>query len=160
MPLMDSSIRTIDSSVSHTWHIAAPPNSLWWALTDPVALPQWLGKLAAGTFIAGDVVKIQHAADYFCTSRITECEPEHRLHMTWEFPDEPLSTVTIRLAPEVGGTLIELTHEGLGDNARNYLPGWHTHLLYLEALLLGQPRSMTDFWSTYEELSKSETNFH
>ncbi|MPY12246.1 SRPBCC domain-containing protein [Arthrobacter bussei] len=159
MPLINSSIRTIDNSVSHTWHMAVPADRLWWALTDPVALPQWLGKLAAGRFVAGDVVKIQHAADSFCTSRIMECEPERRLQMTWEFPDEPLSTVLIRLAPEAGGTRMDVMHEGLGDETRNYLPGWHTHLLYLEALLLGQPRSMNDFWPTYEELSKSETDF-
>ncbi|MBG6226758.1 uncharacterized protein YndB with AHSA1/START domain [Arthrobacter sp. CAN_A2] len=123
-----------------------------------MALPQWLGKLAAGRFIAECVVRIQQAEDYFCTSRITECEPEHRLRMTWEFPDEPLSTVLITLAPEVDATRISLTHGGLGEEAHNYLPGWHTHLLYLEALLLGRPRSMIDFWSTYEELAKSDTD--
>jgi hypothetical protein len=45
-----------------------------------------------------------------------------------------------------------LTHDELGDEAANYLTGWHTHLLYLEDLLLGRPRSMDEFWSTYELL--------
>lgn len=73
--------------------------------------------------------------------------------MTWEFPDEPRSHVRIVLTPDDGTTHLLLAHDGLGDEAANYLPGWHTHLLYLEDLLLGQPRPMADFWATYEELA-------
>ena len=132
--------------------MAVPSDRLWWGLTDSEALPRWLGKLSAGNFVTGEVVRIEHAENHFCASRITECEPERRLGMTWEFPDEPLSTVLITLSPEPNATRLTLAHEGLGDEAPNYLTGWHTHLLYLEALLLGRPRPMTDFWSTYDEL--------
>lgn len=72
--------------------------------------------------------------------------------MTWEFPDEPPSQVRIVLTPTGESTRLALQHDGLGTEAVDYLPGWHTHLLYLEALLLGQPRSMADFWSTYDGL--------
>lgn len=156
MPLIESSIRTANYRVLHTWSIDVPSDRLWWGLTDSEALPHWLGKLSAGRFVTGDVIRIEHAENYFCTSRVQECEPERRLRMTWEFPDEPLSTVLITLSPENSATRLTLTHDGLGDEAANYLPGWHTHFLYLEALLLGQPRSMTDFWSTYEELSAAQ----
>lgn len=96
---------------------------------------------------------IQHGEDYSCTSRILECEPEQALSMTWKFPDEPLSHVRIVLMSAGESTQLTLNHEGLGAEAANYLAGWHTHLLYLEGLLLGHPRSMADFWSTYDELA-------
>ena len=158
MPLMESSLRPANNRLSHTWSIAVPSDRLWWGLTDPEALPHWLGKLTAGRFVTGDVIEIEHAENYFCTSLIKECDPERRLGMTWEFPDEPPSTVLITLSPEPNATRLTLTHEGLGDEAPHYLPGWHTHLLYLEALLLGQPRSMTKFWSTYDELAAAQAN--
>lgn len=131
-----------------------PMSRLWWGLTDPNALPHWLGTLIDGEFVNGDIVTIQHAENYSCTSQILACEPEQLLEMTWKFPDEELSNLQIRLT-SVGDSIdLILTHNGLGDEATNYLPGWHTHLLYLEDLLLGRPRSMDKFWSTYEHLSK------
>ena len=127
---------------------------LWWGLTDPEALPQWLGKLTSEKFAGGDVVTIQHAENYFCTSHILACESEQLLAMTWKFPDEELSNVQIRLTPVVDAIHLFLTHDELGDEAANYLPGWHTHLLYLEDLLLDRPRPMDKFWSTYDVLTE------
>jgi uncharacterized protein YndB with AHSA1/START domain len=100
-------------------------------------------------------VTIQHAEDYFCTSQILECEPPQLLAMTWDFPDEALSHVRIALTPAGSTTHLALTHDGLGSEAASYLSGWHTHLLYLEDLLMGRPRSMADFWSTYKGLTGS-----
>lgn len=133
--------------------MAVPASHLWWGLTDSEALHQWLGQLTSGEFVTGGVVAIQHGEDYSCTSRILECEPEQALSMTWKFPDEPLSHVRIVLMSAGESTQLTLNHEGLGAEAANYLAGWHTHLLYLEGLLLGHPRSMADFWSTYDELA-------
>ena len=125
---------------------------LWWGLTNPDALPRWLGTLTDGSFVDGDSVMIQHAEDHSCTSHILACEPEQLLEMTWKFPDENLSYLKIKII-SVGDTSdLVLTHDELGDEAANYLTGWHTHLLYLEDLLLGRPRSMDEFWSTYELL--------
>lgn len=155
MPLISRSLHTANERVSHNWSMAVPADHIWWGLTDPEALPRWLGKLTSGKFVVGNSVTIQHAEGYFCTSRIQECEPERILGMTWEFPDEPPSYVRIVLTPAGESTHLALQHDGLGNEAVNYLPGWHTHLLYLEALLLGQPRSMADFWPTYDGLTDS-----
>jgi len=133
--------------------MAVPAGHIWWGLTDPEALPLWLGKLISGEFSAGNAVTIQHAENYFCTSRIHECDPGRLLSMTWKLPDEPPSHVRIVLTPAGESTCLALQHDGLGNEAANYLLGWHTHLLYLEALLLGRPRSMAEFWSTFEGLA-------
>ncbi len=92
---------------------------------------------------------IQRAEDYVCTSQILDCQ------QGLNHPDEPLSHVRIVLTTAGSTTHLVLAHDGLGIEAVNYLPGWHKQLLYLEDLLLGQPRSMADFWSTYERLTDS-----
>ena len=153
MPLINRSLDTATTRVTHTWSMAVPAERSWWGLTDPEALPRWLGKLVSGKFIVGDTIAIEHAEGYVCTSRIQECEAARILGMTWEFPDEPLSHVRIVLTPDGESTHLALQHDGLGSHAADYLPGWHTHLLYLEALLLGQPRPLADFWSTYDGLA-------
>lgn len=155
MPLVSRSVDVVSEQVSHRWSMAVPAGRVWWALTDSRALPLWLGRLVSGEFVSGDVVTIEHAEDYFCTSRIQECEPGKLLSMTWKFPDEATSHVRVTLKPEGERTQLEVKHEGLGDEALNYLLGWHTHLLYLEALLLGRPLPMDAFWSTYDSLAES-----
>ena len=155
MPLVSCSIDTAAEKVLHNWSMEVSAGRLWWGLTDPGALPHWLGKLTSGRFAAGNVVTIEHAEDYSCISHIQECEPGQLLSMTWKFPDEANSRVQIVLEPTGGTTSLSLQHNKLGNEAANYLPGWHTHLLYLEALLLGQPRPMEKFWSTYDSLAES-----
>lgn len=155
MPLINRSLHSANERVSHSWSMAVSADHVWWGLTDPEALPRWLGKLTSGKFVVGNSVSIQHAEGYFCTSRIQECEPEQVLGMTWEFPDEPASHVRIVLTPAGESTHLALQNDGLESAAAGYLSGWHTHLLYLEALLLGQPRSMAEFWSTYDGLIDS-----
>lgn len=125
---------------------------LWWGLTDPDALPFWLGTLEEGKFVGGEVVRIEHAEDYSCTSQILVCEPGRLLEMTWKFPDENISHLQIKTISAGSAVDLKLSHDELGDQAANYLTGWHTHLLYLEDLLLGRPRSMDQFWSTHERL--------
>lgn len=154
MPLKNRSIQEVNGRVIHEWSMQVPMSRLWWGLTDPEALPRWLGTLTDGNFVNGGVVTIQHAKDYSCTSQILAYEPEQLLEMTWNFPDENLSYLQIRTIPTGDAIDLVLTHDALGDEAANYLTGWHTHLLYLEGLLLGRPRSMDQFWSTYELLSE------
>ncbi|GAB3534865.1 hypothetical protein GCM10027403_11590 [Arthrobacter tecti] len=155
MPLMDSSLHTVDGQVTHTWSMTVSPDRVWWGLTDAEALPCWLGKLTSGAFGVGNVVTIEHAEDYSCASRIQVYEPGQLLSMTWEFPDEPTSEVRISLTQDGASTRLTLQHLGLGSEAANYLTGWHTHLFYLEALLLDEPRPMGDFWSTYDALRRA-----
>lgn len=102
MPLISRSLQEANGRVSHNWSMAVSPDRLWWGLTDREALPRWLGRLMSGKFVRDGVVTIEHAEDYFCTSRILECEPEQLLDMTWEFPEEPHSHVRIELTRLAG----------------------------------------------------------
>ncbi|WP_227497092.1 SRPBCC domain-containing protein [Planctomonas psychrotolerans] len=152
MPLLSRAIHPADQRVVLDWAMATTPGRLWWGLTDAEALPQWLGTPTAGTYVRGGEIIVEHAENYSCTSRVRECVPERLLDVTWQFPDEPLSRLRIAVTPAGASTQMRLEHEGLGDAVAGYLPGWHTHLLYLEALLLDSPRPMDDLWTTYERL--------
>jgi uncharacterized protein YndB with AHSA1/START domain len=154
MPLISRSIQTAAGRVFHDWSIAAPSARLWCGPTDPQALPCWLEQFISGNFLSGDVSTLQHAREYCCTSRIQELESERLIGMTWQFPDEQRSYVRITLYPGSATTRLMLKHDGLGNEASAHLPGWHTHLLYLQALLIDQPRPMNDFWSTYDQLAE------
>ena len=152
MPLISQRIQSAPGRVTLQWSLPVPADRVWWGLTDPKALPQWIGSVTFGEFAAGSEVTVQHAENYSCVSEIRDCEPPERLAMTWKFPDEPLSYLRIELTPHGLGTRLDLIHDGLGEDAAGYLPGWQTHLLYLEDLLAGRPRSMADFWAVYGEL--------
>ena len=164
MPLIRQTLDEAAGRVTHEWSFAVTADRLWRGLTEPTALPQWLGTLREGTFNAGETVVVEHAENYPSTSHILECTPQHSLRMTWEFPDENPSELSLRMnsadpttstGSATPASELTLTHTGLAGLAPSYLTGWHTHLLYLEALLLGRPLDMGDFWATYESLGGS-----
>ncbi|WP_404291446.1 SRPBCC domain-containing protein [Glutamicibacter arilaitensis] len=140
----------------------ATPDQVWQALTAAETLPSWLGKLDSGTFEVDQVITIEHAPNYFCTSKVRRCETQKLLAMSWQFPDEEPSELQIELIGRESTTELRLVHRGLTGETASYLIGWHTHLLYLEYLIAGTPRPMDDFWSLYDQLASAseygETN--
>lgn len=153
MPQLNSWIGSENTSVIHHWHFPVTTDQVWDAWTQGTQLSQWLGEPRLANFEVGQVVEIQHAPDYWCTSHIQRCEPAKLLMMTWKFPDENLSTLELQLSGSPTGTKLSLVHSQLADQATNYLTGWQAHLMYLEDLLGGSPRPMADFWSLYEKLA-------
>ena len=157
MPLIRHSLDTARERVELRWSLPCSPTRVWWGLTATEALPRWMGTVTSGEFDVGSVVTIQHAENYSCISTILDCDQETLLAMTWKFPDEPTSHLRIELTPDEDSTWLTLTHDGLGAETSSYLPGWETHLLYLEDALLDRPRPMADFWATYEGLVDGES---
>lgn len=142
-------------SMSITWKLAPDVPTVWDHLTTADRLPEWLGHPRSGRFCSGDTLVVDHGDGYLCTS-VVEAVHDNRLSMTWEFPDEPPSHLSVVLEPvtdeEDGGEhcLLHLRHSGLGDLAGTYLPGWITHLTYFEASLETTPLPPQAFWRLYE----------
>lgn len=140
-----------------TWALQAPVAGVRQHLADPDRLPEWLGRRTAGGFEAGQTLVVDHGDGHLCTSRVERASGEE-IAMTWEFPDEPRSQLSVRLegVPMQGteSTLLHLTHLRLGDLAASYLPGWITHLTYLEASVLGEPLARDAFWRLYETFQR------
>jgi uncharacterized protein YndB with AHSA1/START domain len=153
MPRLKSWIGSENTSVIHHWHFPVTADQVWDAWTHGAQLSKWLGVPRFANFAVGQVVEIEHAPDYWCTSLIHRCEPAELLMMTWKFPDETLSMLEVEFAGNATGTKVSLVHSQLSDQVTNYLTGWQTHLQYLEDLLCGRPRPMADFWSLYEKFA-------
>jgi uncharacterized protein YndB with AHSA1/START domain len=77
---------------------------LWDALTNPERLPRWFAPVT-GDFSLGGKYQVEGNAG----GTVTECEPEKRLALTWEFMGG-ISWVTLTLTPEGDGTRLELEH--------------------------------------------------
>lgn len=135
------------------WAFDLQPAMVWEGLTDPIWLRRWLGT-PSGEFAPGRAVLVDHEG-FTQRSVVRVCEPASRLAVTWEFPGEPASAVDVRLAPTASGTDLTLTHTGVGELARDYAIGWHTHLLYLAAALRASPMALDRFWEVQERVARA-----
>ena len=148
MPL--ASISTVDGVVRITWSFTAPVQTVWSGITDGSWLPQWLGQPLECDLRVGGGIVVDHGGGALSRSVVTDLVPQQRLAMTWEFPDEPASSIGFRLGGQPGsGTTMNFSHSGLGRLVTSYGPGWITHLTYLEAALRGAPLSSSQFWPLY-----------
>lgn len=129
--------------------------SVWAGFEDRELLSRWLGRPLECEVAVGGALVVDHGEGYISRSVVTEADPQRRLSMTWEFPDEPDSRISVTLRPEPAGTGMDFVHHDLGDLMNSYGPGWVTHLTYLEAAITGAPLPASQFWplhATFERL--------
>jgi uncharacterized protein YndB with AHSA1/START domain len=114
----------------------APPEDVWDACTDPERLPRWFAPVT-GDLRLGGRFQVQGNAG----GEIRECEPPHRLAVTWEMKGEA-SIVTLDLAPAgTDATELVLRHAVHDDDHwATYGPGavgvgWDLTLLGLSMYL-------------------------
>jgi len=111
------------AQIKKTYHIDAPIEDVWKALTDPEAIERWG---------AGPVdMKAQRGhrfslwgGDIYGT--VIDVEPPHRLVEEWfGGPWDLPSEATFILAEEDGGTRLELDHDGVPDEeVEEFSAGW------------------------------------
>ncbi len=123
-------------------------------MTDADLLSQWLGELVSGAIEADSDFEVHHGDNYCCRSTVKTCAEPGRLDFTWQFPDEPASTVALELAESDGITDLRLSHRALGDLAESYRDGWCVHLTYLEASALGTPLPPSMFWRLHGTMAQ------
>lgn len=152
MPLIRRFADGSSGLVDLRWSFKVSTNRLWDVMTDCQVLPLWLGTHIAGNLEVDATVKIEHADDYICESRIEQIDAGSVLLMTWKFPDESESHVSLNFQPGVTGTELALIHSKLTVDVSTYLAGWQSHLTYLESVLRGTPREMDQFWDFYRKI--------
>ena len=138
-----------DSDLAIAWSFKLPADAVWAGISDRAVLPQWLGRALEFDLRAGGDVVVDHGGGTLSRSTVTELVQQQRLVMTWVFPGEPESGLSLTLHPTESGSTLELVHSGLGRLAEGYGPGWITHLTYLEAAVSGAPLSWSQFWPMY-----------
>ena len=113
------------------------PADLWEALTTAGRIARWFGQVD-GDLRQGGRYRIKDNA----SGTITECVEPRRIALTWEFADT-VSWVEAALAPEAGGTRLELKHISHVDaHWEEYGPG--AGGIGWELALLGLVRHLAD----------------
>jgi uncharacterized protein YndB with AHSA1/START domain len=79
-------------------------DDLWDALTNQQRLPRWFAPVSGDLKLGG-----KYQVEGNAGGTITECEPNKKIALTWEFMGG-MSWVTITLSPEDEGTKLELEH--------------------------------------------------
>jgi uncharacterized protein YndB with AHSA1/START domain len=132
-------------------HIAAPPERVFQALTDPRQLPQWWGQkgMYRVTKFESDVrvhgkwlsTGISDTGQTFSVGgEYLELDPPRLLVYTWTATWTGSQTTTVRweLEPSAGGTLVKTRHSGFAGNveaAKDHSQGWLRVFGWVQAFL-------------------------
>jgi uncharacterized protein YndB with AHSA1/START domain len=134
---------------------------LWSAITDPVRVARWHGRIEGDLRPGGDFRLYLEADDIDSTGRIDACEPPRRLVVTTRETDEsyqkgqgvpPFDAVKeITLTADGDETVLVLEVRGMPlDKIAFYGAGWQIHAESLAAYLVG--READDAEARWDEL--------
>jgi uncharacterized protein YndB with AHSA1/START domain len=113
----------------------ATPDEVWGAVTEPERIGRWLAPVA---LLGESHYRIDFGDGQETTGTIEVCEAPRALVVTWDFPGEPPSRVSVEISPDGDGALLVLDHTRLPQNqGAGYGAGWEAHLAGLEAQLTG-----------------------
>lgn len=112
--------------------IPAPPEEVYWALTNPLSIKLWTGEEAEMSTEAGSEFSI---FDGSITGKNLEFEEGKKIVQQWDFEGEAEdSIVTIKLHDHKKGTSVELVHTNIPDEVYDeFVEGWNDN--YFASLL-------------------------
>lgn len=119
------------------------------AWADSVLVSRWLGEAVECDLTPGGRLVVDHGEGLLSHSRILESSPPHRLVMTWEFPHEAPSQLSVTVERVADGSMLTLVHGQLAHLDRSYETGWMTHLTFLEAAVADDPIPESQFWKLH-----------
>jgi uncharacterized protein YndB with AHSA1/START domain len=150
-PLARSVADVTEGVIHASVEIAAPPERVFRALTDPAEVVKWWGspdtygvdEFAADLRVGGRWHSRGHSADgkpFKTEGEFLELDPPRLIVQTWN-PDWAPGTntkLTYRLDPIAGGTRLTVRHEGFGANREafeGHTRGWERVLGFLNGYL-------------------------
>jgi uncharacterized protein YndB with AHSA1/START domain len=103
--------------------LKATPERVFKALTQKEELEKWFVQEAVIDLEPGGVIQTNWAPGMGEHGKVKEVKPPHLFSFTWEgqFSPSP-TTLTFTLTKEKDGTLLTLTHSGIGNGA-----GWEAY---------------------------------
>lgn len=116
---------------------ATDAEDLWDAVTRPERLGRWLMPVT-GDLRVGGRYRLHVPDDERAGGEILRCEAPRELDVTWEFGDEVVSRLEVRVRPAGEAAVLLLDHSRLPqDQGAGYGAGWQTYLEALDAFLTG-----------------------
>ena len=132
--------------------IAAPPERVFQALTDPRQLMHWWGQkgmyhhtgwradVRPGGQWRSDGVSDVDGSPYHVSGEYAEVDPPRLLSFTWTASWMSSSTTLVRweLEPVDGGTLVRLRHSGFAGapaQTQNHYQGWIHVIAWMQAFV-------------------------
>jgi uncharacterized protein YndB with AHSA1/START domain len=132
-------------------HIAAPPERVFQALTDPRQLMQWWGQrgmyhhidwkadVRPGGAWRSDGVSDVDGTPYHVSGEYVDVDPPRLVSYTWiaSWSGPAQTLVRWELEPSSGGTMVRLRHSGFGqfggEAAQNHYQGWQRVIAWMQA---------------------------
>jgi uncharacterized protein YndB with AHSA1/START domain len=147
-----STISRDQDTIQAQIHIAAPPERVFQALTDPRQLLQWWGQkgiyrptdwkadVRPGGRWRADGVSDAGGSPYHVAGAYVEVDPPRLVSYTWVASwSGPLQTlVRWELEPADGGTLVRLRHSGFAEapaQTQDHYEGWQRVIGWMQAFV-------------------------
>jgi uncharacterized protein YndB with AHSA1/START domain len=128
--------------------IAAPPETVFGLLVDPVLMAQWLGLPHALEAHPGGAFRVEMSSGHVARGVYTEVTPFRRVAFTWGWETQNpalaalkpgTSLVEIELEAKEAGTLLRFRHSGLPEDLETmHRERWSFYLDRLRAAACGQ----------------------
>lgn len=145
--------------VEHTFYYAAPPTTVFAALTEPAQLARWFVEKATISPRKGATFRLTWRGGYSMKGKVKGAVPPKRLVLTWndEFENGKVLKTEVRfdLRKKGKGTLLTVTHRGFKDGKKwvalygGIESGWAHYLTNLRSVL----EHGTDLRSDLDSLS-------
>lgn len=104
------------------YHLPAPPEEVYLALTNPATIQLWTGEPAIMSTEPGTEFSLWEDS---IIGKNLEFEDGKKIVQEWYFDQEEPSIVTIKLHPHKQGTSVELKHTNIPESEYNdIVEGW------------------------------------
>src|SRR6478735_200178 len=105
------------TAVTFERRYAATPAERWDAVPRPERVARWLGPLY-GDLAVGGRYELRMGddvpgSDENATGEILACDPPHRYEVSWVFPSEQVTYVSVEVRQDGDAAVLLLTHRGL-----------------------------------------------
>jgi uncharacterized protein YndB with AHSA1/START domain len=129
-------------SINFEQHVKAPRSQVFRAFTNATALREWLCDVATVDPIPGGRIYLAWNNRYYSSGEFISLDVDGEISFTWNGRGEPEPTrVQVTLIDQDEGTLITLTHSGIGNGgswskaAQEFTHGWQVSLENLASVL-------------------------
>lgn len=120
--------------------VAAPPATVYAAISSPAGLDRWWTLTSAGEPREGAEYALGFGPEYQWTARVTRCaaDEEFELELTGAMPDWAGTRVGFQLAAtESGGTRVHFWHAGWAEAGAHFRTSAFCWAMYLRIMKLG-----------------------